>query len=300
MTNESTPIAAAHDDPTDRPLSDARSVFVSDVHLGSRFSQVGPLLELLDRCLPRHLYVVGDLFDSRRLRRRPYWSADCTRLMARLFDFGVSGTSLHLAPGNHDTFLREFAEDYRLFDVKDTFIHECASGQRLMVMHGDQFDTVESKMKWLSHLGSSVYEGLLTADRSLNWAIGLVTGGRRKVPLSRGLKNLTKRIVQKKSGFYDKTISYAKDHGCNAILCGHIHRPEMQTIDDVLYCNTGDWIEHCTAIVEWPDGTLELIDMSKLSGAKRKRPIVDRLKKRFSKSRRKETPARARGRSVKP
>ncbi|QDS87322.1 UDP-2,3-diacylglucosamine hydrolase [Rosistilla ulvae] len=263
-------------------LSDARTLFISDIHLGSRFCQVGPLLDLLDRCLPQHIYIVGDLFDDRRMNRRFRWTSDYTRLLARLFDFGVSGTSIHYTPGNHDNFLRGFTEDYRLVEIRDSFIHQCADGRRLAVLHGDQFDVVEKKMRWLSMLGSTAYESLLATDRCLNWTLRLL--GARQVPLSRSLKVGVKKIVQRKSGFHDKVSRYAHRHACDGIVCGHIHNPEMRSIDGVLYCNTGDWIEHCSAMVEWPDGRLQLIRANELSGQRRRRPIFHRLKRRFGES----------------
>lgn len=276
-------------------LSDARTLFISDIHLGSRYCQVRPLLDLLDRCLPQHIYIVGDLFDDRRLSRRLRWTADDTRLLARLFDFGVSGTSIHYTPGNHDTFLRGFAEDYRLLEIRDSFVHQCADGRRLAVLHGDQFDLVERQMRWLSLLGSTAYEMLLGADRCLNWTLRNV--GLPAIPLSRSLKVGVKKIVQRKSGFHDKVCEFARRHACQGVVCGHIHNPEMRLLDTVLYCNTGDWIEHCTAMVEWPDGRLQLIRASELTGQPRRRPIFHRLKRRWGESPRATTTAEVPGRA---
>lgn len=261
-------------------LTDARTLFISDVHLGSRFCRVKQLLDLLDRCLPQHIYIVGDLFDDRRLSRRFRWTPDYARLMARLFDFGVSGTSIYYTPGNHDHFLRSFAEDYRLLKIRDTFVHQCADGRRLAILHGDQFDLVERNMRWLSVLGSSAYEALLTVDRSINAGLSLV--GAKRWHLSRDLKIAVKQIVQRKSGFYENMIMHARRNDCDGVVCGHIHRPEMRLLDDVLYCNTGDWIEHCTAMVEWPDGRLQIIHADEITGQRRRRPIFHRLRQRFS------------------
>ncbi|QDV68145.1 UDP-2,3-diacylglucosamine hydrolase [Rosistilla carotiformis] len=290
MIDENAALNATDSDAGPWDLSDVRTLFISDVHLGSRFSQVGPLLDLLDRCLPQHIYLVGDLFDDRRLSRRFRWTADYTRLLARLFDFGVSGTSIHYTPGNHDTFLRGFAEDYRLLEIRDSFVHQCADGRRLAVLHGDQFDVVEKKFRWLSELGSTAYEILLATDRGLNWILRLL--GARPVPLSRRLKVGVKKIVQRKSGFHDKVRDYARRNACDGVVCGHIHNPEMRSIDGILYCNTGDWIEHCTAMVEWPDGRLQVIRANELSGQRRRRPIFHRLKRRLGESIRPNVPSR--------
>lgn len=266
-------------------LSDARILFISDIHLGSRFSQVGRLIELLDQCLPQSIYIVGDLLDNRRLTKRIRWTADYTRLLVRLFDLAASGTSIYYTPGNHDTFLRQFAADFRMFQIRDSFFHTCVDGRRLAVLHGDQFDGVEQRMKWLSLLGSTAYEGVLAADRSLNWCLSLAT--QRRVALSRSLKRAAKRVVQQKSGFHEKVVQFATSNDCDGVVCGHIHHPEIRRIRNTLYCNTGDWIEHCTAMVEWPSGELELIRASELPGASRGKPLLHRLRNgRLRKSRR--------------
>lgn len=257
-------------------LADVRSLFISDVHLGSRFCQTGPLSDLLDRCVPQHIYIVGDLLDDRRFTSCFRWPAEYTRLVARLYDFAVSGTSIYYTPGNHDAFLRQFKADYRLVEIQDSFVHHRADGSRLAVIHGDQFDCVEKNMLWLSKLGSWAYEILLGIDRTINAVLGLCTT--KRWPLSRNLKVGVKRIVQRKSNFHERVVQFANQNDCQSVVCGHIHCPEMREIDDVLYCNTGDWIEHCTAMVEWPDGSLQIIRADQLQGRKRKRPIFDRLR----------------------
>ncbi|QDS89523.1 UDP-2,3-diacylglucosamine hydrolase [Rosistilla ulvae] len=257
-------------------LSDARTLFLSDIHLGSRFCQAEPLLELLQRCLPQKIYLVGDVVDNRRMSRRIRWTPAYNRLVARLFDLGVSGTEIYYTPGNHDTFLRSFVEDYRLVQIRDSFVHQCADGKRLAVLHGDQFDMVESKMHWLSSLGSLAYEGLLAIDRSINAVLGLFGG--RQIPISRSLKLWAKSIVQKKSGFHQQLCDFARDQDCEGVVCGHIHKPEITQIEEIMYLNTGDWIEHCSAIVEWPDGRLQLIDAHNLAKTQRREPTFHRLR----------------------
>ncbi|WP_417729881.1 UDP-2,3-diacylglucosamine diphosphatase [Rosistilla oblonga] len=257
-------------------LSDARTLFLSDIHLGSRFCQVEPLLQLLERCWPQKIYLVGDVVDNRRMSRKLRWTPAYNRLVARLFDLGVSGTEIYYTPGNHDTFLRSFVEDYRLVQIRDSFIHQCADGKRLAVLHGDQFDMVESQMKWLSFVGSFAYEGLLAIDRSINAVLRLF--GARGIPISRSLKLWAKSCVQKKSGFHQQLCDFARDQECEGVVCGHIHKPEITQIEEITYLNTGDWIEHCSAIVEWPDGRLQLIDSQNLNKTRPCEPTFHRLR----------------------
>lgn len=265
-----------HTDADTWELSDARTLFLSDIHLGSRFCQVEPLLELLNRCLPQKIYLVGDVVDNRRMSRRIRWTPAYNRLIARLFELGVSGTEIYYTPGNHDTFLRGFAEDYRLVKIQDSFVHQCADGKRLAVLHGDQFDMVEGSMQWLSCVGSLAYEGLLGIDRSVNAVLKLF--GNRSLPISRSLKLWAKSIVQQKSGFHDQLCAFARKEDCEGVVCGHIHKPEITQIEEIMYLNTGDWIEHCSAIVEWPDGRLQLIDSRQMVKTERREPTFHRLR----------------------
>lgn len=256
-------------------LSDARTLFLSDIHLGSRFCQAERLLELLQRCLPQKIYLVGDVIDNRRMSRRIRWTPASTQLIARLFELSVSGTEIYYTPGNHDTFLRDLAENYRLVEIRDSFIHQCADGKRLAVLHGDQFDLVESKMKWLSVLGSFAYEGLLTIDRCINCVLSWF--GNWRIPLSRNLKLWAKAIVQKKSGFHEAICEFARNYDCEGVVCGHIHKPEIVQIEEITYINTGDWIEHCSAVVEWPDGRLQMIHSSAFVKRNSSEPTYHRL-----------------------
>ncbi|MEZ6090907.1 MAG: UDP-2,3-diacylglucosamine diphosphatase [Pirellulaceae bacterium] len=257
-------------------LSDARTLFISDIHLGSRFCQAERLLGLLQRCLPQKIYLVGDVIDNRRMSRRIRWTHASSRLIARLFELSVSGTEIYYTPGNHDTFLRDLAENYRLVEIRDSFVHQCVDGKRLAVLHGDQFDLVESKMRWLSVMGSFAYEGLLAVDRGVNWILNAF--GSLHFPISRNLKLWTKAIVQKKSGFHDAICQFARSRDCEGVVCGHIHKPEIVQIEEITYINTGDWIEHCTAVVEWPDGRLQMIHWPRLSRNNVDEPTYHRLR----------------------
>ena len=243
-----------------------RALFISDLHLGSRFARAGEVLRLLQTHEPEMLYLVGDILDARVLQRRWYWPPIYNAILNRLAELATSGTQIFYAPGNHDTFLRDVHLKPGPLEIQDSFMHECLDGRRLSVLHGDQFDDVESHAKWLSHTGSLAYESLIAADRGVNRA--LTKARIPNVRFSRFLKQSTKKIVQHISGFEQKLVDHVTELGCDGLVCGHVHLPTQRTIGDgLLYVNLGDWIENTTALVEGLDGRLELIDFDALTSS---------------------------------
>ncbi len=238
---------------------DVRALFISDLHLGSRFARASEMLRLLQSCEPEMLYLVGDILDARVLQRRWYWPPIYNAILNRLAELAGSGTQIFYAPGNHDTFLRDVHLRPGPLVIRDSFMHQCLDGRQLSVLHGDQFDDVESHAKWLSQLGSFAYEMLISLDRSSN---RLLTKLRfPNVRFSRFLKQSSKKVVQRISGFEEKLVAHVQALGCDGLVCGHIHLPIERMIgDEILYVNLGDWIENTTALIEWQDGRIELLD----------------------------------------
>ena len=234
-----------------------RSLFVSDLHLGSRFAQAEPFLTFLEAHQPEYLYIVGDFLDGWSLRRSWRWRAVNTRILQHLLGWAWSGVTIRYAPGNHDAFLRDFLRDFIWFEVADEFVHEAADGRRFVVIHGDQFDGVETHGTWLSKLGSMGYDVLLAIDRSLNYVRRRL--GRRPWQLSAGVKSRIKRVVAFLSGFEQRLLEHAHRKQCQGVVCGHIHIPVIAERDGILYCNAGDWVENCSALLEFDDGELRLV-----------------------------------------
>lgn len=230
-----------------RPESDSavRSIFISDVHLGSRFARAEPLLRFLSRYSPDHLFLAGDFIDGWSLARRWYWPPIYDKLIRHMLSMTEKGTQIFYTPGNHDDFLRKFSIDQALVKINDEFIHECADGRRLVVLHGDQFDDVEQSNRWLSKIGSIGYDGMLFFDRKLNDGLARISD--RRLPISRFVKQSVKKVVQYVSGFENKVAAHAKTRRCDGIICGHIHVPKHTQLGDVTYINLGDWLENCTA-----------------------------------------------------
>lgn len=238
--------------------AEIRTVFVSDVHLGCHHARAEELLAFLQEHTPERLYLVGDFFDARALSLGWHWPPVYTRLMNRLAELIERGTRIRYTPGNHDDYLRHREVAVAGVEVADEFVHRTGDGKRFGVLHGDQFDEVESKARWLSWLGSVAYTGLLGFDRSVNRCLRALALPPQ--PISRTLKQSTKRIVQWFSGFEDRVAEHARRRGCDAVICGHVHIPVRKQLGELTYFNLGDWVENSTALVEDANGQFALLD----------------------------------------
>jgi len=236
-----------------------RTVFISDTHLGCRYSQAEPLLAFLSQIEPDYLYLVGDIIDGWRLRKAWHWRPVYNRIVSRLLELAQRGTQLRYTPGNHDAFLREFLSDYGFIDIADEFIHYTADERRLLVLHGDRFDTVEIRAQWLSVLGSFAYDSLMWVDNQINRLRRLA--GLETCHFSGYVKRRVKRAVRFVSSFEERLARHGRETHCDAVVCGHVHTPQVATYDGLGYFNTGDWVENRTALVEWNDGSLELVHL---------------------------------------
>lgn len=235
-----------------------RSVFVSDAHLGTSHSQAEVLYSFLDSIKCDYLYLVGDMIDVWAMRRRWYWPRQYNEVLHKLLKRSRKGAKVIFVPGNHDEFFREF-EGYQFGDVQIALAahHETVDGRRFLVTHGDQFDTVVVCHRWLSVLGDWSYTNLVRLNRVVNWF-------RKRLGLPYwSLAGAVKRRVKHAVSFitrYEQLLSREADREkVDGVICGHTHQPAMRKMGDIEYCNCGDWVESCTAIVEHTNGRLELI-----------------------------------------
>jgi UDP-2,3-diacylglucosamine pyrophosphatase LpxH len=253
-----TPAAPQADDQPERRY---RTVFISDVHLGTRGCKADFLLDFLRTVESDTLYLVGDIVDGWRLRRSWYWPQAHNDVVQKLLRKARKGTQVFFVPGNHDEFARAYVDnDFGHVRLLHDAIHETADGRRLLIIHGDEFDGVVLYAKWLALLGDSAYTLALTLNHWFN--VVRRTLGLPYWSLSKYLKHKVKNAVSFIAKYEEAMADEARRRGCDGVVCGHIHHAEIRPIDGVLYCNDGDWVESCTALVEHFDGRLEIIDWS--------------------------------------
>jgi len=236
-----------------------RTVFISDLHLGTAGCQARALLDFLRDVECETLFLVGDIVDGWQLRRTWYWPQSHNDVVQKLMRKARKGTRVVFVPGNHDEFARRYvAHNFGGIDVVEDCIHVTADGRRLWVTHGDYFDGVIQCARWLAYLGDQAYEFVLKINRFLNMARGRM--GLPYWSLSRYLKFKVKRAVSYVNDFEVAVAREARKRGADGVVCGHIHHAEIRLVEGILYCNDGDWVESLTAIVEHHDGRLEIID----------------------------------------
>jgi UDP-2,3-diacylglucosamine pyrophosphatase LpxH len=235
-----------------------RTIWISDVHLGTRGCKADLLLDFL-RCTEAGIiYLVGDIVDGWRLRKAWYWPQSHNDVVQKLLRKVRKGTRMIYLCGNHDEWLRDYTKlSFGGVEVRDQIVHVTADGRRLLVMHGDQYDTIVKHARWLAVLGDQAYTLALWTNRHLN-AVRRAFGY-QYWSLSAYLKLQVKNAVQYIGSFADALASEARHRGLDGIVCGHIHHAEMRDLGGVLYCNDGDWVESCTALVEHFDGRLEIV-----------------------------------------
>lgn len=235
-----------------------RSIFISDVHLGSRGAKADYLSHFLKYNQCEKLYLVGDIIDGWRLKKRIFWPQEHTNVLRRILTKSKRGTDVVYVTGNHDEFLRRYSGvDLGNIELCDQAEHFTARGERLLVIHGDKYDSVIQTRKWLAILGDWGYETLVVANRYFNRV-------RRRFgmgywSLSAYIKHRVKSAVSFITAFEEAVVKDCKKKGYSGVVCGHIHHPEIREIQGVDYYNCGDWVESCTAIVETLDGELKLL-----------------------------------------
>ena len=256
------------DDETVAPAARYRSVWISDLHLGTPGCQAHALLDFLRRVECETLFLVGDIVDGWQLRRNWYWPQAHNDVVQKLLRKARKGTRVIFVPGNHDEFARRYVgHEFGGIEVVEDWIHVTADGRRLWITHGDLFDGVVQCAKWLAHVGDRMYEFTLRLNRHLNSLRARL--GLTYWSLSGYLKHKVKRAVSYVGDFEAAVAREARRRGVQGVVCGHIHRAELREIDGIIYANDGDWVESLTALVEHADGRLELVDWSLEAGARK-------------------------------
>jgi len=249
------------------PTQRFRAIWISDTHLGTSGCQAGRLLDFLRRTESDYLYLVGDIVDGWQLRRRWYWHQTHNDVVQKVLRKARKGTEVVYIPGNHDEAVRHFLDlAFGGIAIREEAIHRTAKGLRLLVIHGDMFDAVVQHAKWLAHVGDMLY----TISLKLNHTYNAVRA-RLGLPywsLAQFLKHKVKNAVSYITAFEEALAAEARRRNFDGVVCGHIHKAEIRSIDGVLYCNDGDWVESLTALVETLEGELRIVHWHDLAAAR--------------------------------
>lgn len=235
-----------------------RTIWISDIHLGTTGCQAARLLEFLQATESETLYLVGDIIDGWQLKRRWFWDQTHNNVVQNVLKKAKKGTTVIFVPGNHDEAVRQFIDlDFGGIRIRDELIHVTAEGKRMLVLHGDRFDGVIVCAKWLAYVGDSLYTMILKFNQVFN--VWRARAGLPYWSLSQYLKLKVKNAVSYITSFEHALAAEAKRKGVDGIICGHIHKPEIREINGITYCNDGDWVESLSALVEESNGELHLV-----------------------------------------
>jgi UDP-2,3-diacylglucosamine pyrophosphatase LpxH len=239
-----------------------RTLWLSDIHLGTRASRAQELLDFLAEVSADRIYLVGDIVDLERMKSRPRFCDEHSRVVAAFVRLAKNGTEIIFIPGNHDYELRNLVGS-ELFGIPIVMeaIHETACGERLLVTHGDLLDGRIRQGTGLEKFGAAAYFVLSETEVLIN---------QFRKSFGQDYVSICMNIVRKLKGareyirrFERVAAELARERGLDGIVCGHIHKPNLRRFDGILYANDGDWVDHQTALGETPDGQLQLLTWEK-------------------------------------
>lgn len=238
-----------------------KSIWLSDIHLGCKDCKAEFLLEFLETHHAERLFLVGDIVDFWALSRRVHWPESHNKVLNTLLRLARRGTRVIYVPGNHDEVMRPYAE--LLFggiEIHEEFIHETVTGKKMLLLHGDKFDAQVCLGRFHAKLGDALYDFLLFLNRhchALRKTLGLPYWS-----LASYIKTKVKKANEAIRRYQKAAIQEAKRQSTDGVVCGHIHHPELNIDEGILYCNDGDWVENCTTLVETHNGDIQLLRWS--------------------------------------
>ncbi|MFB0611853.1 UDP-2,3-diacylglucosamine diphosphatase [Aurantiacibacter poecillastricola] len=236
-----------------------RTIWISDIHLGTKGCNADLLIDFLDSVDSETMYLVGDIIDGWRLKKKFYWPDAHNDIVWRIMKRARRGTRVVYIPGNHDEMFRQFTGlNFGGIEIRRAAFHDTADGRRLMVLHGDEFDAVMLSHRWLAFVGDALYHFMMGLNRWVN-----VARKRLGLPywsLSRMAKHKVKNAVEFIGKYEEVVARAAAERGVDGVVCGHIHTAEHRMFDGVEYWNDGDWVEGCNALVEHADGSMEILN----------------------------------------
>ena len=238
-----------------------RSIFISDVHLGTKDCKAEALNNFLKNNSCETLYLVGDIIDAWKIKQNKWrWKQSHTNVVRRILGHAKRNTRIVYVLGNHDEFLRPYLQynlNFGMVEMHNQIEHIGADGKHYLVVHGDLFDGITRLAPWLAFLGDRAYDTILSLNSKFNWILHRMGVG--YFSLSRFLKRKVKKAVDFVFQFENNLAAYCKKKGFDGVICGHIHHAEIKEVDGVMYMNDGDWVESLTALVEYHDGKWEIV-----------------------------------------
>jgi UDP-2,3-diacylglucosamine pyrophosphatase LpxH len=247
---------------THMDLTNIRTIFTSDLHLGNKWCKHEEFLTLLKTAKhPEYLYLLGDFIDGWALKqRRRTWHEAYNKILRKILKMDKHGTQIIYTYGNHDDFLHSFIDVYGHITLTREHIHTTTTGKKYLCLHGDEFDCITKYAPFIAFLGNIGYAFLLNT----NWIINKIrkkTNKQKHWSFSHYMKHHIKQAVAYLNDFENLVTLYAAHKDCHGVICGHIHTPTTKTLNGITYINTGDFQENATAVIERTNGQLELIDL---------------------------------------
>ena len=236
-----------------------KTLFISDIHIGTGNSQTLKLLDFLDNNKFEKIYLVGDIIDMIMLKRKFYWKKRHNKVIQKILKLSKTSEIIYII-GNHDIYLETFLnEKFGNVLIKERDIHTTKKNEKCLVLHGHQFDGALMTYTWLYWIGSLAYDFSLWMNRWVNRIRKLL--GMNYWSLSMYLKSKTKKAIKFINNFENLVVDYAKKSNVDTVIAGHIHMKEDKNISNVRYMNCGCWTEFTSCIVETLDGDLKLLDI---------------------------------------
>ncbi len=240
-----------------------RTIWISDIHLGTKGCNSELLIDFLDHTDSETMYLVGDIIDGWRLKKKFYWPPEHNDIVWRILKRAKRGTRIIYIPGNHDEMMRPFSGmNFGGVEIQRAAFHTTADGRRLMVLHGDEFDTIMLAHRWLAFLGDALYHVMMKLNgwvARVRSALGLPYWS-----TSKAAKHKVKNAVEFISKYEEVVARAAAERGVDGVVCGHIHTAEFRAFEEganrTEYWNDGDWVEGCNALVEHADGRMEILN----------------------------------------
>jgi UDP-2,3-diacylglucosamine pyrophosphatase LpxH len=242
------------------PVRSCRSIWISDLHLGTRRCKAIELLEFLERHETGNLYLVGDIVDGWVMGPTWHWSREQGAVAKKISAWHRLGVRVTFLPGNHDELSIDLAQALLgPIPIATELIHRTADGRRMLVIHGHQFDGSFNPNRLLGLMGTQAYHAALRIDGWCNAERGRESRG--AAAINAGLKDRLNRMVRYVTDFGDRAVyQTARERRADGIICGHTHKPQVRQVGPIRYINDGDWVKSCTALIEDHDGTLRLLE----------------------------------------